>query len=57
MKKNETPSVIARERKQYDTPKIEKLEVKLEYSIAQASVEGNMKESKDVDSQTVDIGW
>lgn len=57
MKTQKKQSVIPTGKEQYDSPKITKLEVKLEYSIAQASVEATMKESKDVESETVDIGW
>ncbi|WP_343567291.1 hypothetical protein [Sphingobacterium sp.] len=57
MKTQNHQTGIPSEKQPYEVPKISRTEVKLEYSIAQASVDATMKESKDTDSETVDIGW
>lgn len=57
MKTQNHQTGIPSKKQPYEMPKISRTEVKLEYSIAQASVDATMKESKDTDSETVDIGW
>ena len=57
MEKKPNKKMSSEKKQCYQAPVISAVEVEIEYSIAQASVAGNMQESKSVDNQTVDLEW